>query len=710
MKGLDAIFRPKSVAVIGASDREHTLNRAMFMNLIMGNFQGPVFPVNPKHSFVQGIRAYRTVEEVPDEVDLAVILVPRNAVLDVVEGCGRKGVKGLIVVTAGFKETGHEGAALERELADLVESHNMRMIGPNCFGVVNTNPDVRLNATFATYEPTPGKIGFISQSGALGEILIDRAEREGLGMAQFASVGNKADVDAHEILGYWENDDDIKAILLYLENIGEPREFTRMARRICHQKPIITLKAGRTARGAAAASSHTGALADEEAANQAIFEQYGVIRVNSVESLFQVSTILVNQPPLRGPNVAVITNAGGPAILATDGLIGQGLNVPEISEEGKAKLRKVLRPECSLRNPIDVIASGGAEQYRAALEVAFEQENIHAITVLFVPVIMIDAMEVAQVIADFSDRRQKPMQVVWLARGKYRSEEAERFLRSKLIPMYEMPVEAAKALSRAAYYYEWREKPVGNEVTFPVDLPAVRKIISAALDEGRTALSDNECMEVLSNYSLPTLRTHRVSTRDEALEAAQTLGYPVVLKASRAGLMHKTEVGGVELDIPDPTKLMSAWERIDEGLKKHDLKEGTGFLVQPMVNLGNGGVECVLGLRNLEKYGPMLMFGLGGIYVEILKAVGFRMVPLTDEDAKELVMQCPGWPILGGARGRPPIDLDAVVESILRLAQLAWENPEIAEIDLNPFIVFPDGNKNVALDQVVVLGRRNGNS
>lgn len=673
------------------------------MNLILGNFQGPVFPVNPRHSFVHGIRAYKTVAEIPDEVDLAIVIVPRDAVMTVVESCGQKGVKGLVVVTAGYKETGPEGAELERKLVELVRKYKMRMIGPNCFGVLNTDVNVRLNATFSAYEPIQGKVGFISQSGALGEILIDRAEREGLGMAQFASIGNKADVDGDEILEYWTDDDRIKVILLYLENIGDPREFSRMARQISHKKPIITLKAGRTARGAAAATSHTGALADEDAANQAIFEQYGVIQVYSVDRLFQVGGLLVNQPPVHGRNVAVITNAGGPGILATDALIGEGMNLPDITEENKNKLRKCLRPECSLKNPIDVIASGGPEEYRATLDVVFAQDDIHAVVVMFIPVIMIDAMEVAEVIAEFSDRREKPIQVVWLARGKLRSEEAERFLRERLIPIYEMPLDAARALAQTANYYEWLDKPTGNMVTFDIDLPGTQNIIKTALNDGRSALTDDECLEILKNYNLPTLETARINTRDEALETAQQLGYPVVLKASKTGLLHKTEIGGVELNIEDPTKLMEAWDRIDKNLRKHDLREGSSFLVQPMVDTSETGVECILGLRNLEKYGPMIMFGLGGIFIEILKAVGFRMVPLTDEDAKELVTRSPGWPILSGARGRPSVDLDMVVEQILRLGQLAWENPEIAEVDLNPFIVFPDGSRNVALDQVILV-------
>jgi acetyltransferase len=298
------------------------------------------------------------------------------------------------------------------------------------------------------------------------------------------------------------------------------------------------------------------------------------------------------------------------------------------------------------------------------------------------------------------------MQVVWLTRGKFRGEEAERHLRERLIPMYEMPIDAARALGKVVSYYEWREKPVGDEVTYKVNLPEVRTIVKTALAENRTSLEDQECMRILDAYSLPTLKSDRIQTRDEALDAAQKIGYPVVLKASRLGLMHKTDVGGVELDIADPTKLMEAWNRIDENLKKHNLREGASFLVQPMVLISDGGVECVLGLKNLKKYGPMIMFGLGGIFIEIMKAVGFRMVPLTDQDAKELVVQSPGWPILAGARGKPPIDLDTLVEQILRIGQLAWENPEISEIDLNPFIVFPDGKKNVALDQVIVVRKR----
>lgn len=703
MTDLDAIFRPKSIAVIGASDREGTINRTLFMNLILGNFKGPVFPVNPRHSYVHGIRAYKTIDEIPDPVDLAVIIIPRDAVPPVVDACGRKGVKGLVVITAGYKEIGADGAAKEKALLEQVNSYKMTMIGPNSFGVMNTEPSVSMNATFTLYEPTPGKVGFISQSGALGEILIDRAKRMSLGMTMLASIGNKAQVDADEIMDYWEDEKGVKAILLYLENIREPREFSAMARRISRSKPIITLKAGRTPRGAAAASSHTGALADQDAANLAIFEQYGVIQVDSVDRMFQVGSLLVNQPLPKGRGVAVITNGGGPGILATDALVQEGLTLPDISEDGKRKLRKVLKPEASLRNPIDIIAAGGAEEYRAALDVVYEQDNIHSVMVLFVPTIVLDALEVAKVIVEFSDRWMKPIQVVWLAKGRLHAAEGEALLRSKDVPIYDMPIDAAKALARSVHYSEWREKPVGNKVVFTIDKPSARKIIETALSEKRLSLHDFEAARLVNIYGIPTVPTKKVESPDEVAQAAAEIGYPVVLKASRPGLMHKTDIGGVELGISTPDELSQALNRMVNNLQLHNLLQGTRFAIQPHISTEGGGVECVLGLRNLEKYGPMVMFGLGGIFIEILKAVGFRMVPLTDEDAREMILTSPGWPMLAGARGRPPIDIDSLVEFILRLAQLAWENPEISEIDLNPFLVFPDGSRNIALDQVIIL-------
>ncbi len=704
MNGLDAIFKPRAIAVIGASDREHTINRALFMNLILGNFKGPVFPVNPRHNYVHGIRAYKTVEDIPDRVDLAVIMVHKDAVPPVIDGCARKGVKGVVVITAGYKETGPEGAEQERKLIEQVRNYGIRMIGPNCFGVMNNSPAVSMNATFTAYEPFPGKVGFVSQSGALGEILIDKAGRESLGMAMFASIGNKADVNGDEIVEYWEDEADVKAIMMYLEDLGSPRQFSNMARRIARLKPIITLKAGRTARGAAAASSHTGALADQDAANLAIFEQYGVIQVDSVGTLFQIGSLLVNQPPPRGRGVAVVTNAGGPGILATDALIQDGLILPDISPEGKAKLSKVLDPAASTRNPIDVIASGGAEEYRAALEVVYAQEDIHSVMVLFVPTIMLDAMDVAVVLAEFSKRWKKPMQVVWLAQGKIHGVEAEKLLRDQGIPMYELPIDSARALASAVNYYEWRAKPVGKKINFQVQIPAVRSIVSTAVQEKRQALSDKECMDLLHLYGLPTVESRWVETLQQALDAADQLGWPVVLKASRVGFMHKTDIGAVELDIHDADALAPAYNRIMSNLEKAGLAENAKMLVQPMVTIEGGGVECVLGMKNLKKYGPMLMFGLGGILVEVMKAVGFRMVPMTDADAKEMVYTSPGWPILKGARGKPPVNVDAIVESILRLGQLAWENPEISEIDLNPFLVFPDGRRNAALDFKILLG------
>ena len=703
MKELDCIFRPKSIAVIGASNNPGTLNSAMFMNLVMGNFKGPVFPINPKYNYVHGIKSYNNILEVPDHVDLAVLMVPRDAVFGVVDRCGEKGVKGLIIITAGFKETGKDGSDLETRLVDKIRRYGMRMVGPNCFGVMNLSPDVCMNATFSAYTPTPGKVAFMSQSGGLGEILIDRAERESLGMAQFASIGNKADINGNDLLAYWQDDPDIKAILMYLENIGDPRLFGQLARKISRTKPLITLKAGRTARGAAAASSHTGALADQDAANTAMFEQYGVIQVNSVESLFKVGSLIVNQPHPKGRNVAVITNAGGPGILMTDALISNGLNVPELSMEKQAGLRKVLRPETSVHNPIDVIASGGPEDYRAALDAVYDDNDIHSIVVLFIPVTIIDAREVAEVLVEFAKKGKKTIQVVWLARGKIHGEEAEALLRKELVPMYEMPLDAAEALALATQYTEWLAKPVGRVPMVSIDTQTARTIIENVITDGRKSLSDREGLDLLKQYGLPALPSVWVKHVDDALAAASDFSYPVVLKASAVDLHHKTEIGGVELDIEDSDELISAFERISSSLEKHGLKDHASILVQPMIQIKDGAVECVLGLRNLKKYGPLLMFGIGGIFIEILKAVEFRMVPLTDTDARELVMDSPAWPILKGARGRPAVDIDALVENILRLSQMAFEIPEISEVDLNPFVAFPDGSKNVALDQVVIL-------
>jgi acetyltransferase len=387
----------------------------------------------------------------------------------------------------------------------------------------------------------------------------------------------------------------------------------------------------------------------------------------------------------------------------TDALISNGLFVPEIPIEEQAKLRALLRPEASVHNPIDVIASGGPNEYRASLETVYNDDNFHSVVVLFIPVTLIDAYEVAEVLVEFAKKGKKPIQVVWLARGKVRGDEAEALLRKELVPMYEMPLEAAEALVHATQYNEWLEKPVGREPKFSVDNQSVRTLIENVITEGRRSLSDRECFDLLKYYQLPTLPGRWVDTVDEALVAAKELSWPVVLKASRIGLMHKTDIGGVELDIDSPEELTAAFDKITANLIKHNLMDGSRFLVQPMVRVKDGAVECVLGLRNLKKYGPMIMFGIGGIFVEILKAVEFRVVPLTDTDARELVMKGPAWPILKGVRGRPPVDVDALVENILRLAQLANEVPEISEVDLNPLVAYPNGSENVVLDQIIIL-------
>jgi len=702
---LDAIFKPRSIAVVGATDRDLSINKALLTNLVFGNFQGPVYPVNAKREVVHCIPAYPSVDAIPGPVDLAVLMVPVEQVPEVVEACGRKGVRGLVIITAGFREIGPEGAAREQRLVEQCAKYGMRFIGPNCFGVINNSPDVRLNATFSANPPTPGRVAFMSQSGALGEILLDKANQLGLGVARFASLGNKTDVSAMHLLEYWEDDPDVDLFLLYIESIGHARRFAEQARRIIAKKPLVTLKAGSSVRGAIAASSHTGALGNEERANEALFRQFGVTMAHNLEQLFQIGYALTRQPLPSGAGVGIVTNAGGPGILATDACTTAGLEVPELDAEIQGRLRAALRSECSAHNPIDVIASGGHEEYRLAMDAVMADPALHSIIVCFVPTIALDAYLVAEVIREYSDRGEKPIHVVWLTRGHIRGAEAVALLKEGGVPLYEFPFQVAEVIEAARAYGEWRDRVSLETPTCPVE-PAARERVQAVLSrvraEDRHELVDAEAQEVLGAYGIPFASTRLVSSPAEALRAAQELGYPVALKASAPGLLHKTDVGGVVLGIADADALAEACAEVAANVQRAKPEVRPRFLVQPMVE---GGHELVLGVRLLPAYGHLIMFGLGGIFVELLQAVTFGIAPLTPGDARDMIESSPASKILEGYRGAAGGDVDALVDTLCRLSWLVFENPEIAEVDINPFRAFDDASRNAALDQVVVLTR-----
>ncbi|QIA26874.1 GNAT family N-acetyltransferase [Thermaerobacter sp. PB12/4term] len=689
---LRPLFRPRGIAVVGASRDPGSIGYRILEALVMNRYQGPVYPVNPKADVVGSIPAYRSVLDIPGPVDLAVVAVPRDAVLDVVDQCGAKGVRGLVVITAGFAETGAEGRALQERLVAKVRGYGMRMVGPNCLGLINTAPDVRMNASFSPVFPPHGRVAMSSQSGALGLAILEYARDLGLGLSTFVSVGNKADVSGNDLIQYWEDDEDTDLILLYLESFGNPRRFARLARRVGRKKPILAVKAGRTAAGTKAAGSHTAALAASDTAVEALFHQAGVIRADTLEDMFDIAALLANQPLPAGPRVAVVTNAGGPGILATDALAAAGLEVPEPSPATREALRRFLPAAASLGNPIDMIASATADHYRQTLRAVLADPGFDAALVIFIPVGLADVEGVAAAVREaVAEARQaghqKPVVACFMSALGLRQPLA---VGAERIPSYRFPESAARALAKAYEYARWRRRPLGRIPAHPdLDIPRARTICREAAARGGGWLSAAEVDAVLDAFGLPRIPTRFARDEEAAVAAAAELGFPVVVKMASRTLVHKTEWDGVQLNLEDGDAVRAACRGIRSRLAAAGRAgELDGFVIQPMVP---GGTELVVGVTEDPLFGPLIAFGLGGVHVEILKDVVFRITPLTDVDATEMVRSIRGYRLLEGYRGHPPADQEAIQDVLLRVSRLVEEIPEIAELDINPLKAFEPG-------------------
>lgn len=691
---LRPFFRPQAVAVIGASRNPSRIGHRVVHALVTNGFQGPIYPVNPQADEILGLRAYPSVKAVPGPVDLAVIVVPRNHVLNVVDDCAAKGVRALVVITAGFAEVDAEGRALQNRLVEKVRRHGMRMVGPNCFGLLNTDPSVRLNATFTPLFPPAGRVAMSSQSGALGLAILAAARRRHLGISTFVSVGNKADVSGNDLLQYWEEDPGTDVILLYLESFGNPRRFARIARRVSRRKPIVAVKAGRTQSGRRAAGSHTAALAASEVAVEALFRQTGVIRAETLDEMIALAAALAHQPLPAGRRVAIITNAGGPAILCADACEAGGLVVPELADHTKARLAAFLPPAAALKNPIDLIASATPDQYRRTIETILGSDEVDGLIVLYVSVDVANTAAVAEgILAGIAAGRglggaKKPVLIGWMAEG-----DDERTFASdgETIPSYSLPETPAVVLSKTASYAQWRIRPLGMIPDFEdLDLRTARELCAKALAQrGAGWLSAEETRAVLSAARLPMPPGGVAHTADEAADLAGRIGFPVAVKLASHRIIHKTEIGGVRLNVRNENEVREAFAGIQQRLAEdHNLDAMEGVLVQPMLS---GGVEVMVGMTQDPLFGPLIAFGLGGIHVEILGDVRFRITPLTDRDAAEMVREIRGYRLLEGYRGHPPADVKAIEEVLLRISRLVEAAPEIAELDLNPIFAFPPG-------------------
>jgi acetate---CoA ligase (ADP-forming) len=701
MKSLDVIFKPKSVAVVGASTRAGSLGRNLFDKMLAADFNGPIYPVHPTAKYVHSVKAYPTILEVPGPVDLAVIVVPREQVLPAVQQCAQKGVKGLIVITAGFKETGSEGAAREKALLEIIKAHNLRMVGPNCMGVICADPDIRLDATFAGAYPPTGKIAFASQSGALGVTILDYAGSLNLGVSMFVSLGNKADISGNDLLEYWRDDPSVNVILMYLESFGNPRKFVQLAREVSRRKPVVMVKSGRTAGGARAVSSHTGAIAGADLAFDALFAQCGVLRANTIEEMFDFAMGFANQPLPQGERVAIVTNAGGPAIMATDACESLGLRLAQFSPALQQRLRARLLPECSVANPVDLLPAATEDDYQFTLEQILQDDGVDAIIAISVPPISADAIKVARRISAVAEKSNKTVLGCFMGVKGLAAAAAE--LQKQAVPAFSFPESAARALAAMVRYAQWRARKIGEFPAFAVHRDMAAEIISTAKKAGRERLTDWEAFQVLLAYGIPIVGSRICRNLDETIAAAQALGYPVVLKASAAEVIHKSDIGGVQLDLRHEADLKTAFHKLSMRLKGLGIHlEQVQFLVQKMIE---GGREVLLGINQAPAFGSIIAFGLGGIYVEALKDIALRVTPLTTEDAQDIVQSIHGLAILEGVRGEKPVAFDKLYETILRLSQLAQDFPEIVEMDINPFLLFHEAEKCAAADVRIRIGQ-----
>ncbi|HXG41485.1 MAG TPA: GNAT family N-acetyltransferase [Dehalococcoidia bacterium] len=681
-------LRPAGIAVVGASRQRGTIGGELFRNLLDYGFNGPVYPVNPNAAVVQGVVAYPSVEEVPGPVDLAVIVTPAESVPEVARQYARKGVRALVVISAGFAESGEEGRRRQEELVRICRASGMRLIGPNCMGIANTDPKVRLNATFAPSPPRAGRVGFMTQSGALGLAIIEHANRLGIGLSAFVSVGNKADISGNDLLNYWEDDPNTDVILFYLESFGNPRKFSRIARRVGRRKPIVVVKSGRTPAGLRGASSHTGAmLAASDVTVEALFRQAGVIRTDTLEEMFDVAALLASQPPPAGTRVGIITNGGGPGILCADACEAQGLQVPLLDAATQGRLREFLPSEASVHNPVDMIASATPEQYRWAIEAVAADPNVDALIVIFVPPLVTRAEDVAREVlaAVRSLDGSKPVISVFMsARGvpELLQDDDVR------VPSYPFPESAARALAHAARYGRWRSRPLESPSRPPdVCRDEALAMVATALARGDGWLPPTEVERLLACYGIPMVPQRIVPDPEAAGAAAAELGGPVALKAVAPGLTHKTEVGGVALDLQGREGVAREAKRMRERLERAGYQV-EAFVVQAMAP---PGVEMIVGVVEDPQFGPVVACGAGGVLTELLGDMSVRLAPIGPRDAAEMVSELRTSALLRGYRGSPPCDIPALEDLLVRVGALADDLPQVVEMDLNPVRVHERG-------------------
>ena len=691
---LDKIMRPKAIAVIGASTKDHTIGSDIMKRLKEYNFTGDIYPVNPKGGEIQGFKAYTNVKEIPGDVDLAIIVIAQKFVLNAIDECHEKGIKGICIISAGFKEAGAEGAEAEKQLVAKLKEYGMRCVGPNCLGVVNTAPDIRMDGCFAESLPERGNIGFVSQSGALGGGILNILKDLNLGFAQFISIGNQADVNAETAIEYWENEDDVQQILLYMESIQNPANFRKLATRVTKKKPILALKAGRSAAGASAASSHTGSLAGADKAANALLQQSGVIREYSLKNLFATAKVFATSPIPKGDRVAIITNSGGPGIMATDAVCEYGMQMAKLSDATKEKLRSFLPAAASVKNPVDMIASAPIEHYKQTLETVIADENVDMIGVIYLPFLGLKDIDVAQALMEIKAKYpEKPIIGIFMTKSEFFTKLSNMDVN---MPFFMYAEEAADGFNRLNQQRLWMERPEGKIPVYDVDKAKAEKIIKGAVADGRAQLTTLESIDVLDAYGIRACKYGLATNEEEVVNLGNSIGYPVVMKMTSKTTSHKTDVGGVRVNIQSEEQLREEYRDLISKLTEKGLIDGLeGVIIQEMVK---GNREMVCGIATDPQYGPMMMFGLGGVFIETMKDVTFRIAPLTDVDADEMIKSVKAYELLKGARGTKPADMAQIQETLLRLSQMVNDFKFIDELDINPLLISEKTGEGIAVD------------
>jgi len=696
---LEDFFMPSSVAVIGAAREPGKVGHTILRNILNSGYEGKIFPVNPKADAILDLKCYPNILKVPENVDLGVITVPSFLVPQVVEECGEKGIKSLVVISAGFKEIGPEGAALERQLLNASRKHKIRILGPNCLGIVDTYTP--LNATFAAETPLRGNIAFISQSGALCIAVLDWSLTENIGFSRFVSLGNKSDLDEADFMQAIVDDPNTNVILVYIESVGNGEKFIKVAKQVTRKKPVIILKSGVSEAGARAASSHTGALAGRDIAFETAFKQTGIIRARSIEELFDLAETFSTQPIPEGPNVVIITNAGGPGILATDACDKYGLKLAPINSELLKKLSSGLPPTASLHNPIDCIGDATPERYGFALSNVMDYKEAHSVMTLLTRQAMTEPEKIAEFIVEMKKKYPtKPIVAAFM--GGEKVKDAVGILTKARIPNFPFPERAIFALAEITKYGEYLRTPLEEERPhFTVDTNIVKEILDSVRAERRVNLLGIEAKSVLSAYGISTPPSSLAKSKEEAVNFAEEIGYPIVLKVASPQILHKTDIGGIKLNLTSPEEVTTGFNEIIENVSRYTPTATVyGIEAQKMVEEGK---EMIIGMSRDPQFGPMIMFGLGGIYVNFLKDVSFRLAPLTQKDASEMVSETKAFTLLRGIRGEKPSDVDSVINVLLRVSQLVTEFPEINELDLNPLFVYERGKGSLALDVKITI-------